>query len=147
MNVSMMMTLGLFVFHLRTLAYQEFQRQTAWRHPTQSRIGVAPTTQFLGKGDDTITLSGTLMPELAGSTLSLSALRLMADQGMAWPLIEGTGMIYGLFVIESLSETRTVFFKDGAARHIDFTLNLRRVDDSAIEMLGNLLSTGMDLLQ
>lgn len=147
MNVSMMMTLGLFVFHLRTLAYQDFQRQTAWRHPTQSRIGAAPATQFLGKGDDTLTLSGTLMPELAGSTLSLSALRLMADQGMAWPLIEGTGMIYGLYVIESLSETRTLFFQDGAARRIDFTLNLRRVDESSIELLGNVLSTGLDLLQ
>jgi hypothetical protein len=147
MNTSMMMALGMFVFQLPTLAYQEFQRQTAWRHPTQSRVGAAPSTQFLGKGDDTITLTGVLVPELAGSTLSLGMLRLMADQGMAWPLIEGTGMLYGLFVIESINETRSVFFRDGAARRIEFTINLRRVDDSQIELLGNLLNAGLDFLK
>jgi phage protein U len=51
--------------------------------------------------------------------VSLALLEAMADGGKAWPLIEGTGMIYGMFVVESLSTTRTVFFRDGAARKIE----------------------------
>ncbi len=137
----MMMALGLFVFSLSTAAYQDFQRQTAWRHPSSNRVGAAPVRQFLGKGNDTITLSGLIVPELAGKRLSLDTLRLMGDSGKAWPLVEGTGRIYGLWIIESLSETNTLFFQDGAPRRIEFSLTLQRVDDSRIELLGNILET------
>jgi len=39
---TMMMALGMFVFSLRTAAYQELQRQTDWRHASNNRIGAAP---------------------------------------------------------------------------------------------------------
>lgn len=42
----MMMTFGMFVFGLNTAAYQELQRQTAWRHASQNRIGARPVRQF-----------------------------------------------------------------------------------------------------
>jgi len=143
----MMMCLGMFVFGMPTLAYQEFQRETEWRHGSTSRIGARPARQYLGPGDDTITLPGLLVPELCGSALSLDVLRIMADSGRAWPLVEGTGRIYGLYVIESLSETRTLFFQDGAARRIDFTLKLARVDESRVDLLGTMLSTVTDILR
>lgn len=134
----MMMALGMFVFSLETLAYQEFQRQTAWRHGKTSRIGTNPARQFLGRDDDTITLPGVLLPGLAGSPLSLDTLRMMGDTGKAWPLVEGTGKIYGLWVIEDLGETRTVFFRDGAARRIEFNLKLARIDDGRVDLLGSI---------
>ncbi|MDI8799922.1 phage tail protein, partial [Salmonella enterica subsp. enterica serovar Montevideo] len=40
----------------------------------------------------------------------------MAELGKAWPLIEGSGTIYGMFVIESLSQTKTEFFASGMPR-------------------------------
>lgn len=134
----MMMALGMFVFSLETLAYQEFQRQTAWRHGSTSRIGTNPARQYLGRGDDTITLPGVLLPALAGSPLSLDTLRMMGDTGKAWPLVEGTGKIYGVWAIEDLSETRTLFFPDGAARRIEFNLKLVRIDDGRVDLLGSL---------
>lgn len=143
----MMMALGLYVFSLSTAAYQDFQRQTSWRHPSSNRIGAAPVRQFLGKGEDTITVSGLIVPEIAGNRLSLDALRLMADTGKAWPLVEGTGRIYGLWVIESMSETNTLFFRDGAPRRIEFSLTLQRVDDSRIELLGNIAETIGNILR
>jgi len=137
----MMMALGMFVFSLETLAYQEFQRQTAWRHGKTSRIGTNPARQFMGRDDDTITLPGVLLPALAGTQLSLDTLRYMADTGKAWPLVEGTGKIYGTWVIENLSETRTLFFRDGQARRIEFTLNLARIDDGRVDMLGSAIGS------
>lgn len=133
----MMMALGMFVFSLETLAYQEFQRQTDWRHGSTSRIGTNPARQYLGRGDDSITLPGVLLPALAGSPLSLDTLRMMADTGKAWPLVQGDGRIFGLWVIESLSETRTLFFRDGAARRIEFNLKLTRIDDGRVDLLGS----------
>lgn len=134
----MMMALGMFVFSLETLAYQEFQRQTDWRHGSTSRIGTNPARQYMGRGDDSITLPGVLLPGLVGSPLTLDALRVMADTGKAWPLVQGDGRIYGIWVIESLSETRTLFFRDGTARRIEFNLKLTRIDDGKVDMLGSL---------
>ncbi|STO65213.1 bacteriophage tail protein GpU [Escherichia coli] len=52
------------------------------------------------------------------------ALEQMAEQGKAWPLIEGSGTIYGMYVIEGLNQTKTEFFRDGMPRRIEFTLSL-----------------------
>lgn len=143
----MMMALGMFIFGMETLAYQEFQRKTEWRHGTTARIGVREARQFMGPGTDSISLPGVLLPELAGSTLSLDALRYMADTGKAWPLVEGTGRIHGAWVIESISETRTLFFSDGAARRIEFGLEISRIDDGQVDLLGTVLDTAGSLLR
>ena len=141
-QVSMMMALGLFVFGLRTVPYQQLQRSMSWRHPSVSRIGARPARQFVGPGDDTITLSGTLYPEITGGKITLEALKAMAADGRAWPLIEGTGLFYGLFVIEDISQTDSAFFPDGAPRKIEFTLRLARTDDEP-SLMG---TVGKDLL-
>lgn len=134
----MMMVLGLYVFMLRTVPYQELQYQRNWRHATNSRVNRRPSTQFLGPDNDSLTLSGVLLPEITGGRLSLLALEQMAEWGKAWPLIEGSGTIYGMFVIENLSQTRTEFFAGGEARRIEFSLTLKRVDESLTDMFGNL---------
>lgn len=143
----MMMALGMFVFSLHTLAYQELQRQTEWRHPSSSRVGTNPARQFAGRGDDTLTLPGILLPELAGSLLSLDALREMANTGRAYPMVEGSGRILGLWVIERVSETRTLFFPDGTPRRIEFSLGLTRVDDGRTDLLGAASATGVNILR
>lgn len=132
----MMMALGMFVFGLPTLAYQELQRSTEWRHSSTSRIGTNPASQFLGRGEDTITLPGTLLPGLAGSPLGLDSLRMMADTGKAWALVSGTGKIYGAWAITSISETQQIFFEDGTPRRYEFSISLKRIDDGRIDMLG-----------
>ena len=143
----MMMALGMFVFTLETLVYQELQRQTDWRHGTTSRIGTNPARQYLGRGEDAIALPGVLLPALLGTPLSLDTLRVMADTGKSWPLIEGTGRILGTWVIESINETRTLFFRDGAARRIEFTIALKRIDDGRADILGAGASTAGNILR
>jgi len=134
----MMMTLGMFVFMLKTVPYQELQLQRSWRFPANSRVGVRPSLQFLGPDNDTLTLSGVLLPEITGGRLTLYALEQIAELGRAWPLIEGSGTIYGMFVIESLSQTKAEFFSNGECRRIEFTLTLKRADESLADMFGSL---------
>lgn len=142
----MMMALGLFVFELRTVPYQQLQRQTQWRHPSNSRVGVRPARQYVGPGDDTITLSGVLYPEVTGGRVSLAVLRAMAETGKAWPLLEGSGVFYGLWVIEDIEEAGSLFFADGSARKIDFSIKIARVDDENIDMMGAITSSLLALL-
>ena len=141
-----MMSFGLFVFALETVPYQQLQQRTAWRLPSNSRVGQRPRHQFLGPDDETITLSGVLMPELTGGDTALSLLKLMADQGKSWPLIEGTGMIYGFYAIESMDLNRSEFFSDGKARRIEFTLSLKRTDDTLLDALGTVTRGMLDLI-
>lgn len=139
----MMMSYGMFVFGLSTAAYQELQRQTNWRHASQSRINARPVHQFLGPGDDTINLTGQLLPMFTGGQQNLDMLRALADQGKAWPLIEGTGTYYGMFAITSLQERKSEFFRDGAAKQINFDIALTRIDEGRTEMLGALENSAL----
>lgn len=143
----MLMSIGMFVFSLPTVVYQDFKRQTAYRHGSQNRIGKRPASQFMGEGDDTITLQGWAAGELSRAESSIDTLRMMASQGEAWPLIEGTGKIYGLWVIENIEEGKSIFFKDGAARRTEFTISLKRVDDDRVDMLGSLIALGLSFLR
>ena len=142
----MMLTLGLFVFQLQTVPYQSLQRDVDYRWPVNNRVGLRPLPQFLGVNEEKITLSGVLMPEITGGKLSLLALNLMADEGKAWPLLEGSGTIYGMFVVNSVSETHTEFFSNGAPRKIEFTLTLTRVDESLAAMFGDMKAQADGLL-
>lgn len=130
-----MMSLGQFVFSLTTLAYQDLQRQTAWRHAANSRVGARPARQYLGPGDDNITLSGLVALEFTRNTASLDQIRTMADTGKAWPLVDGAGYVYGQWVIEGLTTTNTLFMANGIPLRVEFQLTLTRVDDDRTDTL------------
>ncbi len=134
----MMMSWGFFVFGLETLPYQQLQRSASWRHPTNSRVGLRSATQYIGQGDETITLSGVLLPEITGGQLSVELARTMADRGEAWPLIARTGKLYGLFVCEGFDDNASEFFDNGAPKKIDFTMKLKRVGDDQTDLIGAL---------
>jgi phage protein U len=125
----MLASLGQFVFGLPTLAYQELQRRTAWKHPTTSRVGARDASQYAGPGEDTITLTGLLAPQLTGTLASLVELRAMADTGHAYVLVDGAGRVYGAYVIESIDEGQSMHQADGVPRRVEFTINLRRTED------------------
>lgn len=124
-----LMTLGMFVFDLPTLTYNQLQRRSNWRHPTSDRVGARPKGQFAGAGDDDVTLTGALAPISLGSADALDQLRDMAGTGEPFPLVDGTGHVFGAFVITGLDETKRALMDNGQSRISDFTLTLKRMDD------------------
>lgn len=128
-----LMSLGLFVFSMATLPYTEMQRRTAARHAETERHGARPATQFLGPGEDTVTLSGSLVPGLSsngagGDYGSLNRVREMQASGDAWPLLDGVGTQLGMFKIMNVDERQTGHVPGGLARMVEFALDLKRVD-------------------
>jgi phage protein U len=134
----MMMIYGMMPFMRQTLPYSELQQSVDYRWPTNSRVGQRASAQFIGVGDEKITLTGELRPEVTGGAISLLTLKVMADEGRAWPLIGGNGTIYGMYVAESFSATHSEFLSNGSAQKIQFTLSLKRVDESLTSMFGDL---------
>ena len=133
----MMMALGYFIFSRLTVPFQQNQHDMSWRHPSNSRVGARPASQFVGVDNEIMVLSGVLLPEITGGELSLDTVRKMADTGKAYPLIDGRGTVHGHFVIEGISKTHSEFFSDGAARKIEFTISLKRVDDNDRGLITN----------
>ncbi len=125
-----LMALGMFLFAMDTLPFEELQHKTDWRHARSARVGARDATQFVGVGDETINLSGAAYSELTDGRASLDQLRDMADTGDAFPLLDGAGTIYGNFVITALDRRHAYLMADGTPRRIDFAVDLLRVDDT-----------------
>lgn len=128
-----MMTLGRFQFGIRTAAYQDLARNTEWRWPSQERFMRGQALQYVGPGADTISLPGVIYPEWRGGAGQVEAMRAIADRGEPMMLIDGTGILWGKWVIEKVDERQSVFAAAGIPRKQEFTINLRRFDDEQLD--------------
>ena len=126
--MSKMMSLGMFVFSLPTLAYNELQRDSAWRHARTGRVGAIDAVQYTGRENEIISLSGDAPAELMEGAASLDSLRQMAKDGECWNLLDGNGRVYGAFVITRIREGQRFFFPDGTPRLIQFGIDLLEVE-------------------
>ncbi|MGP3591554.1 phage tail protein [Vagococcus sp. WN89Y] len=143
----MMLALGFFIFQQRTLPYQTLNRTTGFNWQSNNRVGKRAAYQYLGPGDSTIDIAGELYPELTGGQISLEVVRAMADRGIPWPLIDGTGKIYGMYIINSVTENGAQFYSNGAPRKISFTLKLTQMDLLQSSAYNKAINKGRDLLE
>lgn len=123
-----LLSLGLFVFGMDTMAYDELVRRITWRHAETDRFRARPASQFVGPGEDAITLTGLLVPELAGSYSAIETLIGMGDTGDNFPLLDGLGRVLGNFRIDHFEETHHAVMAGGIPRGKSFTIDLARVD-------------------
>ncbi|EHK3585487.1 terminase family protein [Escherichia coli] len=66
----MMMVYGMFVFELKTVPHQQLQQSKTWRHVKNERINRSAKWQYIGAGDDQITLCQlTMKPTKTGGDL------------------------------------------------------------------------------
>lgn len=122
-----MMSLGMFLFALDSVPYEALSRKMNWRHGRTDRVGAFAASQFLGPGEDTVSIAGTIIPPLAGSYSNLRVLEALGEQGEAQPLIDNQGVVWGHYTIESIDKKQSFIMDDGVARKTDFTLELKRV--------------------
>jgi phage protein U len=130
---DVLLMLGDFYFMVGTLAHQNLKRSNAYRWASQERILAAPVKQFVGVGDEKISLDGYLLPHYTGGADALEAVRATAKLGEPLPLIDHYGMIYGRYCIETIEETGSELDIHGQARRIDFSVALSAYGENAIE--------------
>lgn len=124
----MLMCLGFLVFDLTTLPFDSRKRSLNARWGSSNRIGKRPVHQYLGPGDETLSLDATLYPELTGPG-GLTTLRAMTEQGKAWLLVDGDGNVWpDAWIIDKVDESQTHFTPDGVALKTTVTLSLKRYD-------------------
>ena len=126
MASSVLMRLGAYTFALNQAAYQQLQRSSAYRWPGQARLGRLPAQQYLGPGEETLSLEGALYPHFKGGLKQLEDMRREADKGQPLMLTDGRGHIWQHWVITQVDETHRVLFENGTPRKIAFRLHLAR---------------------
>lgn len=114
-----------YTFGMSTVAYNSMRRATNWRWSSQSRTGRSPAMQFIGKGEDSITLEGVIYPQFKGGLNQLPKMREEADKGRPFLLADSLGRVdYGYWCILQVEEVQTNFLQGGIPRKITFLLTL-----------------------
>jgi phage protein U len=116
--------LGDFQFDLPNGAPQTLDWDASYRWEEQGRLLRDPAQQFVGPGSQTITLDGVLFPGFSGRQSTMEQLRGIAREGEPLMLTDGMGKVYGKWAIKSLREGKGVFMDNGAARQIQFSVQL-----------------------
>lgn len=124
-----LMTLGMFVFGMDTTPYEQLRHAMSWRHGTSERHQARPAGQYLGPGPETVSISGTTVPEIAGTYSAFDRIVEMANTGEDYALMDGFGRVFGHFRIMSLEREHRNVMAGGIPRQIGFTLELERAAD------------------
>lgn len=129
-----MASIGGFQFSLDTAAFQQLERTSSFKWAKQERIGRNPALQFVGREAETVTLQGAIYPHFRGGLGQMAQIRSLAETGQPQDFVmcdTESGTVMGRWVVESVRESRTVFFADGAPRKIEFSITLTEYGEDA----------------
>lgn len=127
MATSVMMNWGGIKFSQLTRSYKKLDRTTAYRWAKVDRLGRMPAQQFVGEGEQTITLSGVVFGLYNNvGTRQLDELYTAAEAGKPALLQDGRGVVYGKFVLTNITEAHEKVMDTGAPRKQTYTLTFKR---------------------
>ena len=125
----MMLSLGDFQFGVDAAAYAELSLKAEYPWAKVDRLQNTPQHQAMGLEVRSVSLRGTVYPSYSEAGLSqIEALQEAAAEMKPQPLMAGNGRYLGSWVGKSISQTDSVFFKDGAAQKQEFTMEMERFD-------------------
>lgn len=128
---SVLLSLGPVQFLAGNLAHQTIARSVDYRWPAQERLSRAPARQFLGRGEETIELSGYTLTHYTGGAETLTRLRALADQGEPQTLIDASGAVLGLYVLTRVEATGSELDASGRPLMLEFRLSLAAYGEDA----------------
>lgn len=124
MSEEVLLTLGDYQFGMSTAAHDAMARTRNYRWAQQQRLSREPASQYVGPGDTTIELKGSIYPHFRGGLEQIDDMKDEADQGKPLTLVDGRGNNLGEFCIKTLKDTETRFIGEGQPRRIDFSMSL-----------------------
>ena len=103
------------------------ERDESWTIDKQEPMDGFGVAVARRKATDELRLEGVSFPVAEiGTDLSVQRLRDMADTLQAQLLVDGSGNVYGKWLVRNLSERSGNFTPDGRPRKVSWTLTLER---------------------
>lgn len=125
------MCLGPFMFHSLRFGYKGLRRDLSTKWASINTVGGLNRLQWTGGDEDTSSIEGVLFPHEFGGLAVLEGLRGAASVGAVLPLITLAGNVYGLHVVEGVSEDQTYHTKLGQPRMDVYRIQLKRYTGGA----------------
>lgn len=120
------MALGPYMFHSLRFGYRGLGRDLSTRWADIPVVGGLSRLQWTGGDDDSVVIEGAIFPHEFGGLSTLDGVRGAALDGRPLPLITLAGNVYGMHVIESVSEDQSFHDRLGRPRMDVFRIGLKR---------------------
>lgn len=98
-------------------------------------LGAAPVYDAMGEGSRTRTFKGVTFPEhdgFTGGDTAIETLEQARRSGSPQHLMRGDGLVFGWFLISSLSQTHESFAYNGRPHQVTFEVKLTQCDAPGI---------------
>ena len=89
-------------------------------------IGAPPRREFMGEGEDMVTLRGQLLPTRIGGLNELEALHGFRRAGRSVPVMRGDDVMMGWFVILSIEEKHESLGREAIGFTLTHTISLAK---------------------
>ncbi|QAX83677.1 hypothetical protein C2E19_07340 [Pseudomonas sp. DTU12.3] len=123
------MALGSFIFGLsRNFAYHTLLRKTDGGWAEIQILTSKPKSSQIGQKSETLTITGKSMYAVAMERLD--ELRTLQALRIPLPLIDGIGRNWGLWRINTVTETQTYIIDDGTAMVLDWVIELAEFNNA-----------------
>lgn len=129
-----LMQLGDTQFSVPGLSFNRLQRRYEYRWEPQWRIGSRPAQQFLGPGEESVDIRGTIYPAHPysgggpqGGWRELNDLRAFSETGEPQPLgglVAGFAQYLGLWCVRMIRDEQEYWLPNGYPRKLEFSIDL-----------------------
>jgi uncharacterized protein len=127
----MLYMIGTLALDTRPFSINEMGREASADVVSKPVMGGAPAHEFMGEGEDEITLSGQLLPTKIGGLTELEIAHEMRRSGTRFPLHRGDGRRMGWFAITNISERHTELTRGGVGFVVRHSITMVRVEPEA----------------
>ncbi|MGY6709692.1 MAG: phage tail protein [Rhizobiaceae bacterium] len=127
----MLYMIGTLMLDTRPFNADEMSREAGADIASKPLIGRLPGKEFMGEGDDRITLSGQLLPFKTGGLTGLEIAHSMRRRGARFPLHRGDGYRLGWFAITNISERQSHLARNGVGHVVTYSITMEKVQPDA----------------
>lgn len=120
------MALGPFGFHSLRFGFDGISRDLATTWADIQTVGGLDRLQWLGGESDRVKIEGVVFPEEFGGLGSLEGVRSAARDGSVLPLVTLGGNVFGMYVIERVTEDQRYHDATGRPRKDVYMIGLKR---------------------
>ena len=122
--------LGELRFEISDLVFQGLERNFQYRWEAQNRLGRRPAQQFMGPGEETISLEGVIYPNhpmFSKPMASLNKIRSQSMTGQPFRFganVGGQGRNLGRWVVKSIRDKQSYFNQQSSPGKVEFTIEM-----------------------
>lgn len=122
----MLMQIGAVTLDTRPFSADAVDRVASADFAEHALIGSLKGREFMGEGDEIVTVSGQILPGKIGGLTELETLHGLRRAGQAVPLMRGDGRMLGWFVITQVRENHEDLERDGVGFKVQHSITLAK---------------------